>query len=248
VSYGGPSSVTFLVSSDLAYTSGQYVYVYLLSNHDVNFQGQVLSYEFDRLEITNLVYVNNFDNTSPVGPYEINLTGMHGPTGPQGDTGLSPFTQVDDNTISYTGTIQVNTITGQTGSFNFLVIAGTNKPFIMDHPVNPEKYLVHVCLEGPEAGVYYRGKSEITNHVSKTIELPNYVETLATDLTVQVTPIYNGDPDYHLQSSEVENNQFIVYGSNGKFHWIVHGKRNDIIVEPLKIDVQVKGDGPYKWI
>ena len=103
-------------------------------------------------------------------------------------------------------------------------------------------------MEGPEAGVYYRGKAEITNNTSKTIKLPDYVEKLATELTVQATPIYNGNPNYCLQSSEVENNQFTVYGSNGKFHWIVYGKRNDVEVEPLKINVEVKGEGPYKWI
>ena len=35
------------------------------------------------------------------------------------------------------------------------------KTFIIDHPIDKNKYLVHGCLEGPEFGVYYRGKSEI---------------------------------------------------------------------------------------
>jgi hypothetical protein len=48
--------------------------------------------------------------------------------------------------------------------------------------------------------------------------------------------------------SEVENNKFTVYGPNGKFYWIVHGKRISFQVEPFKQQVTVKGDGPYKWI
>ena len=108
---------------------------------------------------------------------------------------------------------------------------------------------MHVCLEGPEAGVYYRGTNEITNHKFTIVQLPDYVESLATDLTAHVTPIYNEENDNsNLRVSEIKNNHFQVYGNNGKFHWIVHGKRNDIEVEPLKLNVEVKGQGPYRWI
>jgi len=79
------------------------------------------------------------------------------------------------------------------------------------------------------------------------IELLSYVEKLAKDLTVQVTPIYDGK-NRLLNSSEVENNKFTVYGENGKFFWHVYGLRSEIIVEPSKDSVSVKGDGPYKWI
>ena len=30
-------------------------------------------------------------------------------------------------------------------------------------PLNKDKYLQHACLEGAEAGVYYRGQAIITN-------------------------------------------------------------------------------------
>jgi hypothetical protein len=108
--------------------------------------------------------------------------------------------------------------------------------------------LVHACLEGPEAGVYYRGKGEIVNNEFTTIYLPDYVKEIASELTVQITPVYNGNPMYNLQISEVENNQFNVYGSNGKFHWFVQGKRESIEVEPFISKVVIKGNGPYKWI
>ena len=125
----------------------------------------------------------------------------------------------------------------------------SKKCFVIDHPVDPvNKHLVHVCLEGPEAGVYYRGKGEIVNDKFTTIVLPDYVEALARDLTVQITPIYDGKLKLY-NASEVENNQFNVYGENGKFHWIVHGKRGqDFEVEPIKSSVDIKGVGPYKWI
>ena len=107
---------------------------------------------------------------------------------------------------------------------------------------------MHACLEGPEAGVYYRGKGEIEDNIYTIIYLPEYVKHLATDFTVQITPIYSGNKVEQLYTTEVENNSFKVYGNNTKFFWLVHGKRCDIEVELLKSVTKVKGTGPYKWI
>jgi hypothetical protein len=119
---------------------------------------------------------------------------------------------------------------------------------VIDHPEDNSKYLVHGCLEGPEAGVYYRGKGEITNGVSTLIELPEYVKYIATNLTLQVTGIYSGDSIKKYNSTEIIDNKFSVYGPNGTFFWIVYGTRMVFDVEPSKATSIVKGDGPYKWI
>jgi hypothetical protein len=108
--------------------------------------------------------------------------------------------------------------------------------------------LVHACLEGSEAGVYYRGLGEITNDISTTILLPDYVKNLATHFTIQLTPIYSGKKIGTLNASKIENNSFNVYGENCEFYWLVQGKRVDIEVEPLKSSTIVKGSGPYTWI
>ena len=123
-----------------------------------------------------------------------------------------------------------------------------SKTFVIDHPIDKTKYLVHACLEGPEAGVYYRGKGEINNNNNYVdICLPYYVEQLATDFTIQITPI--GSNIVNIYSvSEVENNKFTVFGKNGRFFWHVYGKRIDIMVEPTKDSVVLNGNGPYKWI
>ena len=123
-----------------------------------------------------------------------------------------------------------------------------NKSFIIDHPDNPNKHLVHVCLEGPEVGIYYRGKGEITNNHHVIISLPDYVKKIGRDFTIHTTPITTGKTRNILSVSEVINNQFIVYGDNGRFNWVAYGKRGDITVEPLKSDIKIAGDGPYKWI
>ena len=126
----------------------------------------------------------------------------------------------------------------------------STKTFVIEHPIDENKYLVHACLEGPEAGVYYRGKATIENEGKITIKLPDYVDKLATNFTVQITPIYA--PHIVIRNthttSEVENNEFTVYGDCGSFFWHVYGERRSIIVEPNKEDVEVKGDGPYTYM
>ena len=123
------------------------------------------------------------------------------------------------------------------------------KSFVIDHPDDSEKYLVHGCLEGPEAGVYYRGRAEITNDEFVDIELPKYVKNLAVDLTFQITPIYEGKKiTTILSATEVKDNAFRVYGDNCKFHWTVFGQRAPVNVEVDKNRVSVRGDGPYRWI
>jgi hypothetical protein len=125
----------------------------------------------------------------------------------------------------------------------------TFKTFVIDHPKDPEnKQLVHVCLEGPEAGVYYRGKGEVIDNQFVTISLPDYVPGWAYDFTVNVTAIYDGKVKVYAVSEVDENGKFNVYGENGKFNWQAIGKRADIVVEPLKTEINVKGFGPYKWV
>ena len=122
----------------------------------------------------------------------------------------------------------------------------SGKTFVIDHPNDNDKYLVHACLEGPEGGVYYRGTSQVVNG-SATVSLPDYVDSLATDLTVQLTPIFNGSIP-HICTTRVVNGKFSVHGDDCEFDWLVMGKRGDIQVEPLKKESQVMGDGPYTWI
>lgn len=213
---------------------------------------------------TGPVSIGAVGNTGPTGPSVTGPTGRScmGPTGYTGYTGAMGSTGYTGSTGS-TGPTGATGNTGSTGSFPIPIYAAgakgvisyntggyyydSDKTFIINHPNNSEKFLVHCCLEGPEAGVYYRGKGSIINNECVEIELPNYVENLASDFTVQITPIYSGKI-VMLNCSEVDNNKFRVYGENAKFHWTVHGKRHDIEVEPNKDSVDVKGSGPYLYI
>ena len=80
---------------------------------------------------------------------------------------------VGTNAPSYK--LQVN------GSF-----AATTKSFIIDHPTKPDMKLRYGSLEGPENGVYVRGRT--LDHI---ITLPDHWEGLVDPdtITVSLTPI-----------------------------------------------------------
>jgi hypothetical protein len=45
-----------------------------------------------------------------------------------------------------------------------------------------------------------------------------------------------------------KNGKFLVCGNPGKFYWHIYGQRTYFEVEPLKADVKLEGDGPYKFL
>ena len=67
------------------------------------------------------------------------------------------------------------------------ILQASIKNFVIPHPTKKGKQLVHTCLEGPENGVYVRGKL-LNNSV---IELPEYWTNLVHEdsISVSITPI-----------------------------------------------------------
>ena len=144
------------------------------------------------------------------------------------------------------GSVYTSTTSYPTFFCDGLVVNGAVKSFIIDHPIDLSRYLVHACVEGPEIGVYYRGEATVTDDESVDITLPDYVKYIAYDYTVQITPT---TPTVY-STSEVDNGTgvFTVYGKNGSFYWSVYGTRGTISVDPRRDAIRVKGDGPYKYI
>jgi hypothetical protein len=129
----------------------------------------------------------------------------------------------------FNGSIRVNgTVLGD-------VLAATKaKPFVIDHPTKENKKLVHVALEGPENGVYVRGK--LNN--SCIIELPEYWSKFVDPdtITVNLTPIARFQ---QLYVEKIENNKIYVrntiQANRINCHYHVYAERADI--EKLKIEV-----------
>jgi hypothetical protein len=148
----------------------------------------------------------------------------------------------NDNNVSF------NTLTYN--STNKEIVYNSTKTFVIQHPEYQNKYLVHACLEGPEAGVYYRGEGYCQNNT--IVKLPDYVKTLAKELTIHLSIIQ----DVHtneiptISSTKVINGEYFkVFTSKPTcFNWLVMGKRSTIETEIEKDSVQLKNFGPYTWI
>ena len=166
--------------------------------------------------------------------YTLNVTGdvtIIGNTEQTGDTN-----QVGNITAS--GTIKAATLIGAhtSGSISGGVSgkSGGAKAFDIPHPSRAGYRLRHICLEGPESAVYFRGR--LKNR--KVIKLPTYWEKLVdpTTITVNLTP-FGSHQDIivkRLDSTEIH------LQSNGGLpidcFYHVYGTRQDI--ERLSVEYE----------
>lgn len=135
---------------------------------------------------------------------------------------------------------------------------GGTKTFVIDHPGDPRRYLVHATLEGPEGAVFYRGSARL-EHGRAEVALPPYFESLThtSDRTVILTNI-DGFDRLAVQTQrdgKVANGRFVVISDNPNsaqaFDWEVKAVRKDVprlADAPLKTEISVAGFGPYTFI
>ena len=116
-------------------------------------------------------------NGSSTAQYEATNTTLTLKTGSTSRVFVASGGNVGIGTDNPTYKLHVN------GSFG-----ATTKSFIIDHPTKEGKKLQYGSLEGPENGVYIRGRTQ-----EATIELPEYWTKLvdAESITVSLTPIGN---------------------------------------------------------
>jgi hypothetical protein len=101
--------------------------------------------------------------------------------------------------------------------------AATTKSFVIDHPTKPDMKLRYGSLEGPENGVYIRGKLNGKN----IIELPDYWTGLVDEdtITVNLTPIGRKQD---LFVKDISNNQINIGGTNVYCFYTVFAERKDV--------------------
>ena len=151
------------------------------------------------------------------------------------------------------------TMTYDTGATSEISV-NSAKTFVIDHPLAPKThYLVHACLEGPEAAVYYRGEVNLKKHTNKvTVSLPDYVTALASNFTIHVNALDELPPgaDVYVSRVNQSNGTFTIHVDDCEedlisddvgFSWLVMGTRGDIPVEVPKDKVQKHAMGPYEW-
>jgi hypothetical protein len=138
--------------------------------------------------------------------------------------------QIDDFQVNAALTAGTVTAIEVTASGKTLT---SRKPFDIPHPTKEGWRLRHVCLEGPESGVYYRGR--LTN--SNVIELPEYWKGLVDPESITVTLTQIGSSqDLIVDKIEWGSKVIIKSGTacNIDCYFLVHGERKDgekLIVE-----------------
>lgn len=101
------------------------------------------------------------------------------------------------------------------------------KEFDIPHPTKANHRLAHACIEGPEIGVYYRGKLID----STIIELPEYWRGLVDpeSITVNLTS-YGCYQELFVKEIEWGTRIIIQNNSGGSINcsYVVYGKRKDV--------------------
>ena len=149
--------------------------------------------------------------------------------------------KIDDFRI--TNDLEVNGDIGCDGSITASsVTCGGTKCFNISHP-SPSKEgmrLVHACIEGPENGVYFRGRVR-----GKEINLPSYWKDLVDiqSITVSLTPV---GAHQNVIVKRWDDEKIYLQSSGGMpidcfYH--VYGTRKDII--PLPVEMEKDEPWPY---
>ena len=102
-------------------------------------------------------------------------------------------------------------------------ISAATKNFNIPHPTKSDKRLIHGCLEGPEYGVYVRGKTS-----ARIIELPDYWSGLVDEdsISVQLTSI--GGRNCLWVDTIQDNRVMIDAEREGEVFYLIQATRKDI--------------------
>ena len=145
----------------------------------------------------------------------------------QSDYGLEVSGGKSVNSVYIHGDLYVSgsTDTGNKGRLQsrFAAADASPKPFDLKHPTKGKGHrLRYACIEGPEVGVYYRGRLTGSNR----IELPYYWKDLvhAESITVQLQPI---GVTQKIIVMDFDNEKIILSGNIDCF-FHVYGERKDI--------------------
>jgi len=135
--------------------------------------------------------------------------------------------------FSASGTALTDSVMQQYGTT--IIVGGSikaqTKSFKIQHPLDPNKYLEHGSLEGPEHGIYQRGRA--SGYESVSVALPDYFKALSeNEITVHITSRVNDS----LFVSKSDNSEFkvqrvrknILRKQYIEFDYFVVGERTDI--------------------
>jgi hypothetical protein len=158
---------------------------------------------------------------------------------------------VDATTSYFNGSVSIDQNLIVLGT---LTVSGTNviseinvaktlpvKPFDISHPSKEGQRLRYVSLEGPEIGVYFRGK--LTNE--NIINLPDYWKDLihSESISVNLTP-YSEYQELYVES--IDEHQIIIKNKEStsiNCYYTVYAERKDM----EKLIVEYEGSSPKDY-
>jgi hypothetical protein len=170
---------------------------------------------------------------------KVSVTGKTSFTGKSTTTGkkvINGKTNINGG-LTVNGSCTINGFLKFTGS-----IVGTTKKFDIPHPTKQNHRLAHSCIEGPENGVYYRGRLVDKN----VIELPDYWKGLIDPETITVNLTSHGSyQELFVKSIEWGTRINVLNNSGGPIDcsYTVFAKRKDI----ADLVVEYEGNEPKEW-
>lgn len=194
---GAPGNVNFHNTSITTYTG----------DHRVLGRSSVAGSEF-RANVANVHLVGV--NAQLVGSY----TGVHGKS-----------VNISGGTIDISGPyVSINGLNSASGARP--AFWDSKKPFDILHPTKEGHRLRYVCLEGPSAEVYFRGKLKGSN----VIKIPDYWKGLVDEETIGInlTPIRTYQ-ELFVEKIDIDSGIKIKNNSGNPIycHYVVYGERKD---------------------
>jgi len=145
------------------------------------------------------------------------------------------------------GTVSVSAPIGNFPIMNGIASGNKVLPFDIPHWKQKGKRIRHICVEGPEAGIYIRGRLKDSN----VIQLPEYWDGLVDydSITVQLQPI--GERHYHLNVMEIDNEKIVVKEADDKpfecFYHIWVARWIDPRNHDEKLHIVYDGESPAEY-
>lgn len=175
--------------------------------------------------VLNVAAVSNF-----TGSVNINAVETKNGADLKNAVNLGNDVAIFNGPVTMSSVLNAQVINAQTINASFAALAGVAAPFKffdIPHPYKSGMRLRHSCIEGPEIGVYYRGKLINSNQ----IVLPDYWNKLVDIETITV----NLTPHETYQELYVKNIQWgkyinIVNNLSGPINcsYIVFAERKDV--------------------
>ena len=140
-----------------------------------------------------------------------------------------------NNTLSGSGDSSKGSLVINAATVNATTVNSVSKSFNIPHPIKEGKRLWHGCLEGPEHGVYVRGR--LTEKT--TIELPDYWDGLVDPetITVHLTQI-GSHQDLMVEKIEWGKTVHVKSGTASRIdcYYTVNAMRKDVPVLEVEVD------------